>query len=144
MLNTGLGGTIYLGISDSGIVKGISLTRYQRDHFLCSFNWTLDHFTPVVPKDRCNVNFVPVVTKQRKNSNGLKNFSDVKLNLPQQISRCVLYFVKKKSLFISDMKPIRYISLIHLQIGKGDVSHAILKKLCKFTFMFNIGLLISY
>ena len=29
MLNTGLGGTIYLGILDTGKVKGIRLTQYQ-------------------------------------------------------------------------------------------------------------------
>lgn len=67
LLNTGQGGTVYLGVTDSGQVKGIALTRYQRDHVQASLEWTLGKFTPLVPESRYSINFVPVSsTKNQK------------------------------------------------------------------------------
>ncbi|XP_042880078.1 uncharacterized protein LOC122258315 [Penaeus japonicus] len=64
MLNSGHGGTIYLGVSDDGLVKGVGLTRYQRDHVEVSLRWTLSKYTPPVPESRYYVNFVPVASSK--------------------------------------------------------------------------------
>ncbi|XP_042230474.1 uncharacterized protein LOC121871938 isoform X1 [Homarus americanus] len=64
MLNTGQGGTIYLGVTDSGRVNGLSLTRYQQDHIEMSLKWTLERYTPPVSDSRYCVIFVPVFSSK--------------------------------------------------------------------------------
>ncbi|XP_066939000.1 schlafen-like protein 2 isoform X2 [Macrobrachium rosenbergii] len=66
MLNSGQGGTVYLGVTDSGQVKGISLTRYQKDHVLASLNWTLEKFSPPVLDSRICVDFVLVSSAKKQ------------------------------------------------------------------------------
>ncbi|KAK7077207.1 hypothetical protein SK128_007101, partial [Halocaridina rubra] len=73
MLNSGLGGTVYLGVTDNGIVRGISLTRYQKDHIEASVKWTLDKFTPPVPENRYCVTFVPVSSSK---THSIQNFKE--------------------------------------------------------------------
>lgn len=62
-LNTGLGGTIYLGVLDSGVVTGLHLTEYQKDHILLSLENLLTRYRPPVPAHMCELRFVRVVTE---------------------------------------------------------------------------------
>ncbi|XP_063608247.1 uncharacterized protein LOC134782626 [Penaeus indicus] len=64
MLNSSHGGTIYLGVADDGQVKGMGLTRYQRDHVEASLKWTLSKYTPPVSESRYCVKFVPVASSK--------------------------------------------------------------------------------
>ncbi|KAK8727072.1 hypothetical protein OTU49_009924, partial [Cherax quadricarinatus] len=66
MLNSGHGGTIYLGVADNGQVKGMTLTRYQKDHIEVSLSWTLGRYTPPVPESRYSVIFVPVISNKNQ------------------------------------------------------------------------------
>lgn len=65
MLNTGFGGTVYLGVDDGGRVVGLPLTSQQQHHVLASLSWTLFRFTPAVHPDRYCVNFIPVLAPPR-------------------------------------------------------------------------------
>ncbi|CAL4116343.1 unnamed protein product [Meganyctiphanes norvegica] len=66
MLNSGHGGTVYLGITDSGIVRGLSLSQYQKDHMEASLEWTFSRFTPLVSDDRYSCCFVPVLSSKNQ------------------------------------------------------------------------------
>lgn len=61
MLNTGQGGAIHMGVTDSGQVEGLMMSEYQKDHFLLALQDLLDSFRPAVPKHLWKVTFVPVV-----------------------------------------------------------------------------------
>ncbi|XP_063441186.1 uncharacterized protein LOC134721860 [Mytilus trossulus] len=61
MLNTGKGGKVYLGIVDSGMVRGLQLTTYQQDHVMGSLDDLMSRYKPPVKKHRYRIKFVPVV-----------------------------------------------------------------------------------
>eukprot|EP00095_Tigriopus_kingsejongensis_P007966 maker-scaffold135_size322082-snap-gene-0.17 protein:Tk07966 transcript:maker-scaffold135_size322082-snap-gene-0.17-mRNA-1 annotation:"hypothetical protein LOTGIDRAFT_159033" len=61
MLNTGQGGTMYLGVLDSGVVEGFSMSVFQKDHFRLSLRSTLVRFTPPVARHSIQVSFIPVI-----------------------------------------------------------------------------------
>jgi hypothetical protein len=63
-LNSGLGGTVYVGILDTGIVEGVRLTQYQQDHMLLSLQDVMNAFKPSVPRFMYNTEFVPVLEPQ--------------------------------------------------------------------------------
>ncbi|XP_063884724.1 uncharacterized protein LOC135113400 [Scylla paramamosain] len=63
MMNTGVGGTVYLGVSDEGRVVGLPLTGHQQQHITASLAWTLDRFTPPVGEHRYHTLFVPVLSR---------------------------------------------------------------------------------
>ncbi|XP_044175611.1 uncharacterized protein LOC114965074 isoform X1 [Acropora millepora] len=60
-LNTGKGGTVYLGIIDDGTVKGLHMSQYQKDHVTVSVGDLLSRYTPKVPQECYKVEFVPVL-----------------------------------------------------------------------------------
>lgn len=60
-LNTGLGGTVYVGVVDNGKVHGLKFSKLQKEHFLASLDDLMGRYTPVVPPHRYKVLFVPVV-----------------------------------------------------------------------------------
>lgn len=60
MLNSGQGGTIYMGVLDSGVVGGLMLTTYQKDHIILNISETFKKFEPQVPSHLYSVVFVPV------------------------------------------------------------------------------------
>lgn len=63
MLNTGKGGTIYMGVTDSGKVEGFMMCQFQKDHFLLSLQDLLASFQPPVPNHFWKVNFVRIFDK---------------------------------------------------------------------------------
>lgn len=62
-LNTGQGGTVYLGILDNGDVNGLHLTVYQKDHLLLSLESLMVRYKPQVLKHMYELRFVPVITE---------------------------------------------------------------------------------
>ncbi|XP_048254713.1 uncharacterized protein LOC124142586 isoform X1 [Haliotis rufescens] len=60
-LNTGKGGTVYLGVIDDGTVLGLKLTLYQKDHVVSSVQDLFSRYHPPVPTHRYMVKFVPVL-----------------------------------------------------------------------------------
>lgn len=62
MLNTGVGGIVYLGVNDAGKVVGLPLTGHQQQHITAALSWTLSRFTPPVEEHRYSVLFLPVLT----------------------------------------------------------------------------------
>ncbi|XP_060081569.1 uncharacterized protein LOC132560884 [Ylistrum balloti] len=62
-LNTGLGGTCYLGVTDKGVVHGLKLTGYMKDHVVGSLDDLMARYNPPVKQHRYKVRFVPVVDK---------------------------------------------------------------------------------
>merc|ERR1711962_295871 len=62
-LNSGRGGTLYLGIIDEGVVKGFYLTEYQKDHVRVAIKDVFSRYQPKVDDDKYEVNFVPVLEK---------------------------------------------------------------------------------
>jgi len=60
-LNAGTGGTVYLGILDSGEVKGFPLTQYKKDHLMINLDDLMAQYNPPVEKARYKMRFVPVV-----------------------------------------------------------------------------------
>nr|XP_022336011.1 uncharacterized protein LOC111132493 [Crassostrea virginica]XP_022336012.1 uncharacterized protein LOC111132493 [Crassostrea virginica]XP_022336013.1 uncharacterized protein LOC111132493 [Crassostrea virginica]XP_022336014.1 uncharacterized protein LOC111132493 [Crassostrea virginica] len=63
-VNTGKGGTVYLGIIDSGEVRGLTLTQFQKDHVVASVDDLMSRYTPSVAPHRYKVRFVPVVQRE--------------------------------------------------------------------------------
>lgn len=61
-LNTGKGGTVYIGILDNGTVKGLHLTNYKMDHFKDVVRNTFRYYVPPVEKHRYSINMVSVVS----------------------------------------------------------------------------------
>lgn len=59
-LNSVLGGSLYLGINDDGVVTGCFLNRADRDRFRQRINGILRSINPAVLPTKCTVNFVPV------------------------------------------------------------------------------------
>ncbi|XP_064599194.1 uncharacterized protein LOC135465782 isoform X2 [Liolophura sinensis] len=62
-LNTGKGGTLYMGILDDGTVKGIDLTQYQKDHVQASLDDLMMRYSPPVKPHRYKLQFIPVLDK---------------------------------------------------------------------------------
>ncbi|KAH3778764.1 uncharacterized protein LOC127844552 [Dreissena polymorpha] len=59
-LNTGKGGTAYLGVIDNGQVKGLTLSVYQKAHVLGSVYDLMARYRPPVKSHRYQVRFIPV------------------------------------------------------------------------------------
>ncbi|KAF8367209.1 hypothetical protein PRIPAC_85038, partial [Pristionchus pacificus] len=57
MLNS-QGGKIYLGITDDGVVEGLTMNHSQMDHFYLSLHDTLARFRPPVPPEMVKVRIV--------------------------------------------------------------------------------------
>lgn len=60
-LNSGLGGTVYVGVQDDGRVIGVRFTQYQQDHLLLSLQDAMNAFRPPVPRFMYGAKFVPVL-----------------------------------------------------------------------------------
>lgn len=60
-LNSRVGGTIFLGIIDTGAIKGLLLTASQRDHFRGQIEDLFSRYRPPVPSNRFKITFVPVI-----------------------------------------------------------------------------------
>ncbi|KAK7111522.1 uncharacterized protein [Littorina saxatilis] len=60
-LNSGLGGTVFLGVIDSGKIFGINMTKLTRDHFLKSVDNLMRRYDPQVLPHQYSVRFTPVV-----------------------------------------------------------------------------------
>ena len=73
-LNSGRGGTLYLGIIDDGVVKGIYFTESQKDHVRVTIKDTLARYNPPVPDNMYQVVFVPVLEKN-------ENIEDVRAQI---------------------------------------------------------------
>lgn len=90
-LNSARGGTVYLGVIDDGIVKGLYLTEYQKDHVLLSLKDLFSRYQPTVAEDRYEVTFVPIFGKNEKKdfSKFLRSMksSDVKEHLRPHLLR---------------------------------------------------------
>ncbi|XP_064398245.1 schlafen-like protein 2 [Halichondria panicea] len=59
-LNTGGGGTVYLGVTDEGVVKGLYLNQDQIDHVRVSLADLMSRYCPRVSRSRYKVAFCPV------------------------------------------------------------------------------------
>jgi len=60
-LNSGFGGTVYVGVQDNGRVTGLRFTQYQQDHLLLSLQDAMNAFRPPVPSFMYSAKFVPVL-----------------------------------------------------------------------------------
>ncbi|KAH8032191.1 hypothetical protein HPB51_023826 [Rhipicephalus microplus] len=85
-LNTGRGGTIFLGILDNGEVNGLHLTEYQKNHLALSLENLMLRHKPAVPKHMYELRFVPVIsegvplpTNERREMNSKERFRPHKL-----------------------------------------------------------------
>ncbi|CAJ0609112.1 unnamed protein product [Cylicocyclus nassatus] len=54
------GGTIYAGIDDQAVIRGIEMTAPMKDHFILSLNHSLSQFTPPVPPELVQVQFLEI------------------------------------------------------------------------------------
>ena len=61
MLNTGRGGTIFMGILDDGRIDGFMMSKYQQDHVRLSIQDTFDRYAPPVPPHLYKITFKPVI-----------------------------------------------------------------------------------
>ncbi|KAG1655440.1 hypothetical protein GQR58_024527 [Nymphon striatum] len=78
-LNTGKGGTIYMGVSDDGYVKGIRLTQFQvglcKDHVELSLKDLMGRYTPPVFGNQITLHFVPVLELEDVGINDQQDFN---------------------------------------------------------------------
>ena len=94
------GGTVYLGIHDSGNVFGLRLTLAQIDHLHGSITDTTSRFRPRVNPGLVKVNFVPVLKRVDQSPNWsdelkqwfsgkefLKNWKNFLIELPKTMKK---------------------------------------------------------
>lgn len=60
-LNTGKGGTVYLGIIDNGCVRGLKLTVHQMQHITDNLSDLFTRYRPPVQSHRYKIKFVQVL-----------------------------------------------------------------------------------
>ncbi|XP_052815539.1 uncharacterized protein LOC128242431 [Mya arenaria] len=72
-LNTGKGGTVYLGVIDSGHVKGLQLSQYQKEHIIGSVRDVMSRYNPPVKRHRYKVRFTPVFNNQEEGKEIVNN-----------------------------------------------------------------------
>ena len=53
-----------MGVTDQGVLEGICLSSYQKDHILLAVQDTLSRFQPPVTEDMYLVRFIPVITPE--------------------------------------------------------------------------------
>ncbi|VDL78328.1 unnamed protein product [Nippostrongylus brasiliensis] len=73
-LNTD-GGRIYIGVEDSGIVRGIPLTHSMKEHYLASLSECLYLFDPKVPPELIQVAFLTVKDPNDPDKRPIPQFS---------------------------------------------------------------------
>ncbi|KAK4307551.1 hypothetical protein Pmani_020697 [Petrolisthes manimaculis] len=62
MLNTGVGGKVYIGLTQAGVVQGVRMTRDQRDCFMLGFSkMVTSEITPSLLLCDCLIQMVPVL-----------------------------------------------------------------------------------
>ncbi|XP_025084686.1 uncharacterized protein LOC112558434 isoform X2 [Pomacea canaliculata] len=71
-LNSGKGGTVYLGVSDDGSVHGLKMSHFQKEHFLESLDDLMMRYEPTVAPHRYNVKFIPVIEQNTTEADILK------------------------------------------------------------------------
>lgn len=96
MLNTHLGGKIYIGLNQFGVVEGVKMTRDQQDSFLLGFCKivTSDIYPSLLPCDSA-VRFVPV--QQPDAASPLSEFAYYVVILTIQPEPKQVYFPKDNS-----------------------------------------------
>ncbi|XP_014786216.1 uncharacterized protein LOC106880676 isoform X1 [Octopus bimaculoides] len=62
-LNTGQGGSVYLGVADDGTIIGLQLTLFQRDHLKVNLDNLMKRYIPQVDVKRYGVHFMPVISQ---------------------------------------------------------------------------------
>ncbi|XP_035699328.1 uncharacterized protein LOC118431976 [Branchiostoma floridae] len=62
-LNSGRGGTLYLGIKPDYTVRGIEITRHERDEFRLGIDRLMTRMIPPVKHDKYQVVFHPVISR---------------------------------------------------------------------------------
>ncbi|GMR53866.1 hypothetical protein PMAYCL1PPCAC_24061, partial [Pristionchus mayeri] len=75
MLNT-QGGKIYLGITDDGVVEGLTMNHSQIDHFYLSLHDTLARFRPAVTPEMVKIRIVEL------DENRVKRLGNAKVEIP--------------------------------------------------------------
>ena len=60
MLNTGEGGCLYLGVTDSGRVAGLMMSPFQKDHFQLALMDLLSRYEPAVPAEMIRTTYVAI------------------------------------------------------------------------------------
>lgn len=85
-LNSGHGGTIFVGILNSKEVKGIVLNLFQQVHVLVALEDLMKRFSPPVLAHQCSVKFVPVVPEDASGSDVLRIMKSQPSISPGQIS----------------------------------------------------------
>ena len=61
MLNSNVGGTVYVGITKSGQIRGQNITRKERDSLRLGVDDVMGRFTPMVKHDKYEIKFRPVM-----------------------------------------------------------------------------------
>ncbi|XP_059151314.1 uncharacterized protein LOC131937725 [Physella acuta] len=62
MLNTGLGGKIYFGIGEDGVVNGEKLSHILRDELRLGMDEFMTQISPAVMHSHYEIDFIPVIT----------------------------------------------------------------------------------
>ena len=118
-LNTD-GGTLYYGISDSGIITGIKLMRRVRDLFTVNFDVLLNRFRPSVGPDLCKIKYFNVYNKDRQ---AIPNTYVIEI-IVNKGSQDMIYYTHKEEAYI---KRDSSISLLKgpclVEFSKKRVSH---------------------
>lgn len=76
-LNSELGGTVYLGVSDAGVINGLKLSLFQKDHLRVNLDNLMRRYKPPVSPERYQIHFVPVVPSDASEADAIRIFSKV-------------------------------------------------------------------
>ena len=95
-----IGGTLYIGIDDSGKVKGIKLDRNTRDDFTLKIDNMLRCFDPVIMADEVMVSYEPIFT-DHKLKKQMKELYVIEIRICQKsCNRDELYFTDAGKCFV--------------------------------------------
>lgn len=85
MLNSGLGGVLYGGIFDNGMVNGFMMSSYQRVHVTLQLQEVLQRFQPQVPTELVSIQFVPI--KEPFDKGVLRGECSILKHIPAKLSK---------------------------------------------------------
>jgi Putative DNA-binding domain len=90
------GGTLYYGISDNGVVSGVTMNRRVRDLFTTAFDGCVNKFRPPVEPSYYRLNYFPVYSSS---GNPLNNIYVIELEI-QKGDENKIYFNHKEEAYV--------------------------------------------
>ena len=135
LLNGEKGGTVYLGVANNGIISGVKLSLFQKDHLKVNLDNLMKRYKPCVNEDRYSIHFVLAVDSEKSEDDVISMYSSLKTEqesiektIRQKAHLCQTYelcwcFKGNHSEDIPDMLFLNYV--VKIEIKPWDMQHMV-------------------